>query len=346
MMKQRESNFDLLRVIAGFAVVQSHVSGAFVETAVWDYWDGLPMNHPLFSCVYTAVVRFSVPVFLMLTGAFLLERAETADWKKFYENSWKKVFAPAAMIFLFAVVYNLIFLILVDHQPLTAVLEPLLAGAPFYHLWYIPVIAVIYLLMPFVMLTKNALGEERFFQASAGFLFLAMAALWCNPPVTTHWNIGEGFCYLGYVLIGYTIRQNTHEKKYGLPLVALGFLLQVAAGYLLYKALITGADRALAEHRYIVSYAPLTVIGSVMIFAGFCRLTVKKDFSFLSAHTYGIYLVHAFILDLLLRVFRAHFGQRWLTHLDARIFIPLLALLVWAVSFGVCSALKKIRRRA
>ena len=345
-MKQRESNFDLLRVVAGIAVVQSHVSGAFIETAVWDYWDGFPMNHPLFSCVYTAIVRFSVPIFLMLTGAFLLERSGTADWKKFYANSWKKVFAPAALIFLFAVVYNLVFLLLVDHLPLTAALTPLYEGAPFYHLWYIPVIAVIYLLMPFVMLAKNALGEQLFFRASAGFLILGMAALWCNPPVATHWNIGEGFCYLGYALIGYTIRQNTHEKKYGLPLVAAGFLLQAAAGYLLYRALITGADRALAEHRYIYSYAPLTVIGSVMIFAGFCRLTVKKDYSFLSAHTYGIYLVHAFILDLLLRASRAAYGQRWLTHLDARLFVPLLAVLVWAVSFGVCTAVKKIRHRA
>ena len=345
-MRQREFNYDLLRVLAGFSVVQGHVSGAFIETAVWDYWDGLPMNHPLFSCVYTAIIRFSVPVFLMLTGAFLLEKAETADWKKFYEHSWRKVFAPAVSVIVFAVVYNLLFLVLIDHQPLMAVLEPLYEGAPFYHLWYIPVIAVVYLLMPFVMRAKEALGETLFFRASAGFFVLGMMALWCNPPVTTHWNIGEGFCYLGYALIGYAIRQNVREKKYSAPLILAGFLLEAVAGYLLYKALITGADRTMAEHRYIVSYAPLTAAGSVLLFAGFSRLTIKKDFSFLSSHTYGIYLVHAFILDLLLRISRACFDQRWLTHLDARIFIPLLTLLVWAISLGVCASVKKIRRRS
>ena len=50
-MKEREYNYDLLRAVSAFAVVLGHVAALFIETAQWDYFDGLPMNHPLISVV-------------------------------------------------------------------------------------------------------------------------------------------------------------------------------------------------------------------------------------------------------------------------------------------------------
>ena len=344
-MRERESNYDLLRGLAAASVVLAHVSASFVETFVWDYWDGIPGNHPLVSCVYTTLPRFSVPVFLMLSGAFLLGDERTGDFRSFYQKALKRVAVPAVIAIVFACVYNFITLGLIDHAGMRAVFQPLLDGAPFYHLWYLPVMLMSYLSAPFVYRFKDAVGESLFIKVSLVMTALGSYALWQNSPVTMHWNIGEAFCMLGYFMAGYSLRALSKDKKGGWVVVSLGVILEIIAGWLLYKALLSGMDRTLAEHRYIMTYTPLITLASLLIFAGFARVRVRGDYRWFSEHTYEIYLIHAFVLDVILRVSRHLYGQRTLTHLDSRIAIPVIALIVYLVSYGIAVLIKKAKPR-
>jgi membrane-bound acyltransferase YfiQ involved in biofilm formation len=156
-----------------------------------------------------------------------------------------------------------------------------------------------------------------------------------------HWNIGESACMAGFFLIGYTLRVTVKTKKGGWLYIVLGLAAEIAAGVVLYRLLASGMDRTLAEHRAIMSYTPAIVLASVLIFAGTARLETKLRFDRLSACTYEIYLVHAFVLDMILRVSRHFFGQRWLTHLDARFAVPVLAVFVYLLSYGIGTGLKK-----
>jgi peptidoglycan/LPS O-acetylase OafA/YrhL len=78
------------------------------------------------------------------------------------------------------------------------------------------------------------------------------------------------------------------------------------------------------------------------MFAGFARLKVHFSTGVFAANTYSIYLIHAFLLDIISRLSRAVNGQRWLCHLDARFAILLLAVLIYVLSCGLGILLHKI----
>ena len=344
-MKTRERNYDLLRVISAYMVILGHVSGTFLETFIWDFYDGLPGNHPLYTCLYTAVCRFSVPVFLMLSGAFVLANDKTADAGAFYRKAGKQIGLPALAAIVFAFAYSAITGLFIDHAGIMPALTALLNGAPFYHLWYLPVMLGIYLMAPWICRFRMESGKTVFRNTSAALLAAGTLALWLNAPVVMHWNIGEAVCYAGYFMCGYVIRDSAKKNRSGIFLVLCGVLLEIGAGILLYRLLLTGADRTLAEHRCILSYTPLTAAASVLIFAGCACTEIKTDTSKLAGAAYGIYLTHAFILDVIVRISRAWMGQRWLTHMDARIAVPLLSLLLYFLSFFVTKGIQAVRRR-
>ncbi|MBQ9328594.1 MAG: acyltransferase [Solobacterium sp.] len=343
-MKERENNYDVLRVISAFGVVIAHVSASFVETFLWDFYDGLPGNHPLYSVLYTTIGRFTVPAFFMLSGAFLLSDSRTGDVHSFFKRSFQRVGIPAIAAMGFGVIYSLISATVFDHTGILPVIQGLLNGTPFYHLWYLPVLLGIYLLCPWVYRFKQEVSERAFCYTAIGMTAAGCLALWMNEPVTMHWNIGEAFCYLGFFLMGSVLRQNCRKGNAGIVYILLGLVMEAGCGILLYRALLNGMDRTLAEHRYIVSYAPLIAIASVMIFAGFSKLTIKTDVRRLSSAAYGVYLTHAFILDVVLRISRACFGQRALTHLDARIAIPVLAIIIFILSVLLTEVIRNLRK--
>ena len=342
-MKEREYNYDLLRAVSAFAVVLGHVAALFIETAQWDYFDGLPMNHPLVSVVITALCRFSVPAFLMLSGAFVLGNPKTKDAASFYRRSWRHVGIPALAAMIAGVVYSLFCGLVLDHTGVMPAVEALISGAPFYHLWYLPIMAGTYLLAPWICRLREEVTPEAFAKLAVGMTVAGCLGLWLNPPVASHWNIGEAFCYTGYFMLGYVLRETNRGKSGGWLFIAAALLLHACSGVLVYRAVfVSGMDRALAEHRYFMSYAPLTVLASVLMFAGFARLKVHFSSGVFAAHTYSIYLIHAFLLDIISRLSRAVNGQRWLCHLDARFAILLLAVLIYVLSCGLGILLHKI----
>ena len=90
--KVRENNYDLLRIISTFAVILIHVN-AFYISKMTDYasnlyWIGSAIN---------IVTRFSVPCFVMLSGAFLLSNPKNKDYKTFYKKTFSKIFLPFAL---------------------------------------------------------------------------------------------------------------------------------------------------------------------------------------------------------------------------------------------------------
>ena len=98
-----------------------------------------------------------------------------------------------------------------------------------------------------------------------------------------------------------------------------------------------GLDRELLEQRWLLAYTPGITVSSLLVFSGFGMVDLKKDYRNLSSYSYPVFLVHALILDFILRLSRYYLGQRWLAHLDSRIFIPFLTLLILIISrFSPC----------
>lgn len=81
----RQSNFDLLRIISTFAVVLIHVNANVADS------NNISLVGFNFCSLINIITRFSVPCFVMLSGAFILNNEKNADYKHFYAKSFYKI---------------------------------------------------------------------------------------------------------------------------------------------------------------------------------------------------------------------------------------------------------------
>lgn len=158
MQKTRESNYDILRICATFAVVMLHVSGGFLRYGGTD----VPTNCSLPIMLLNHIVRFAVPCFLMLSGAFLLSDERNADHAYFYRKSFHNIGVTGIAFCLLYTLYHgvrlLVSIFVLHHhtaaflpQGLLSLLLNLLRGQPHVHLWYLFTLVGVYLAVPFVI---------------------------------------------------------------------------------------------------------------------------------------------------------------------------------------------------
>ena len=158
MPKKREANYDLLRIISTFAVVVIHVVATFFA-----YNDAkVPTNCHFGTLLISHVARFSVPCFLMLSGAFLLADGRNADYKYFYKKSVKNIGITGSIFCLLYVLYRMTTVtlgtfVLHTHSVealgsrLLKIFIDLLSGQISGHLWYLYTLIGVYLAVPFVI---------------------------------------------------------------------------------------------------------------------------------------------------------------------------------------------------
>ena len=157
MSYAREENFDLLRIISAFAVIVIHISSRFLQ-----YKDLVPQNCTFPVMLLNHIVRFAVPCFLMLSGAFILADERNADYKYFYKKSFRNIGITSIIFCLLYVLYSMAKLglsVFIIHKHsvdtvfprLFAIVKDLIKGKPYYHLWYLFTLVGLYLAAPFVI---------------------------------------------------------------------------------------------------------------------------------------------------------------------------------------------------
>ena len=310
--KNRLFYFDLLRTIACLGVIMIHVCASSVtkEIGGLDYWAGIFLN---------ALSRACVPLFVMLSGALLLDENYI-----FTREKWLGRILKMLLFFMFwAAGYTLVFDVagaLVKHEEvhvLDAILS-MLKG--FYHLWFIPMIIGLYLLIPLLRLwvkKQNRQYIEYFLILSLFFSSLIpqlVRILVCfNPAFET---LGEAFDninmhytlgYTSYFILGWYLHNfDLRRKKLFYVLGFAGFCITVTGTYLLYK--LTG----ISEFVFTGNFAVNVLFYSIAIFifakANFAhRQQLPSAFSGLvscvSKHSLGIYAVHAAVIAVAMRIF-------------------------------------------
>lgn len=336
MTKQRESNYDLLRILCAIAVVSIHVTAMYMNASADENVFGEIYQTGLFTTyLYNILSRFAVPCFLMLSGAFVLGDKRNADFKYFYKKSFRSIGITAL---LFGVLYTLLALVMSSHGSISGisdVAKDVISGSPYYHLWYLSTLLGLYIIAPIVIRVAGSLqadGINLFGKISLVFLVLACI----GNSTSTHilyWDIGEQFCYLGYFLVGYTIRLWAADRKNNFRAAAFVFGgVLVECMLLCVNYLIAYREVSVSEFWVkvfdIMPLAPFEVLASVLIFAGFSLLNINVDFSKLSSYTFLIYLLHAVVWD-----FMAFFIRRGLYRIiDNRVLIPGCIVLVFLIS--------------
>ena len=332
---QRVAYFDLLRVLASAAVVVLHLAAQNwgtldVSTSAWRVLN-----------LYDGLVRWSVPVFVMISGALFLSRPPT------WEKLWRRHIARIAAAFAFwTVVYGLVSR-LRDGTRGQALERELLRGH--YHMWYLFMILGLYLIVPFL---TELIKSERLVRY---FMLLSLVATFLLPQIAAviAQNAPDGISVLGgvldnlrlnfvmgftgYFLLGWYLHTHEIGEKaerliYGLGAIGLGATVLLTKSVSLRQGVSCGIFYGFLTTNVLMAAAAVYLFAKQRYHG-----QGRRFFATLSRYSFGVYLVHPLVIETLGK----QFGLTTLSFHPA-LAVPLMTLPVLGVSYAVSWALSKI----
>jgi surface polysaccharide O-acyltransferase-like enzyme len=283
-MADRDLRLDRLRLLAAIAVVWLHAASLVVSrrpdalSAAW--WTANMAD---------AFSRWSVPVFVMLSGATGLPSAGVADPLDYYRRRAERVLLP---LLAWTAIY-LGFRVLTEPAFTSArALESIRLGSPYYHLWYLYMLVGLTLVMPFLGVFTRALDPRRLLVLTLICFAIAAPEIAFRPARATFLPMFLPF--MGYALAGHLLMRGS------VP-VASGTLLRLAVlgGYL--TAILTGlllpaiGPKALQVGYHYLN--PIVVMTALALFAAFRDPAIRagvpdRVVRWSAPLTFGVFLMH------------------------------------------------------
>lgn len=330
---KRNNELDCLRTIACFLVIVIHVSADFVVDNIEQYNLQFTAGN-----LFDSLSRISVPLFVMLSGAFILQNNFNNNYGLFYKKSFNKILIPTFIWGIFYTIFNAIYLpklSLLQHFDFKyfSLVEAWLSGVPHYHLWYIFSTIGLYIITPVLINLKNDIGEHKFFKLSILILILNIIIA-ANSSL--YWMI-EFTIYIGYFMLGYTLKNYSRNNRFNIKLSYLISLASILLIFILteYFAKYNLFNKTLYFYKYL---SPFVSIGAVFCFLTFLNIKMKYNyFENLSNHSFHIYLIHPLVLSFFqyhLLYFKIKVNAFW--------YIPVVAIIVFAISYFLSIVISKI----
>lgn len=288
---------DNARIIAIFAVVFLHAAAgvvvqSYIGTESW--WIGN---------IYDSLVRWCVPVFVMISGALLLDPGKKEGLRDFYFKRLSRILVPILFWSAFFLLWTMLKGIAKGKAPSLLDLAILLfSGKPYFHMWFLYMIVVLYLFTPFF---RKIIANSSRNEITMLVVFIALLSALnsigemiysSDSKLFTNWFLA----YIPYFFLGYLIRtdQRDYPKLVLCGVFALSSILTAAGCY------AVASRKGLTAGLYFYNYLSITVIPmsvSVMyLLKSWKRPIGNINFTkSLSALTLGVYLIHPIILELI-----------------------------------------------
>lgn len=327
---------DYLRVFSIVAVIALHVSAQN-----WRKIDVATYPWQIFNLV-DSISRWCVAVFVMISGALFLER----------QHSIKKIYSKYILRLVTAFIFWSTVYAVLSGGGIRKIILRIIEGH--YHLWFIPMIIGLYICLPIIKKITESLYVTRYFLIIAFiFVFLipqlvllvnnfgcsslktVLASM--NVPLTDmHLQLAAG--YTGYFILGYCLNRIDFTGKQRHIIYCLGiaaFIFTVAAdSYLSLKA-------QTPKSTFYGDFTVNVLFESICIFIFFkyhspASGSSGKILTRLSNYSFGAYLVHILILDLLKKA-----GFHTLSFTPA-VSVPLLIIITAVSAFLVSAVIHRI----
>ncbi len=328
---------DFLKIGAMYAVVLIHSAAplliAYNRQGPRVWWVGN---------LYDSLARWCIPVFFMLSGAFLIGKAQRVGPGPFLARRLQRIGIPFLIWSAVYFVWN----IQMNNHDLSygSFLVTIIREPAYYHLWYLYVLMGVYLFAPLLSVYLQSASKRNV----TYFIILWVIFGSVLPTVEAYFDFPlfmistapySLFRYLGFFLIGYLMRNSSCSRGW-LTLYALVFLaglLVTIAGTWWLTVVKGGGEFSGVFYEY---YSPNVLIMSVSLFIIIKSLRlpsgvyvpnpVAGTISFVAGCVPGIYLVHALVIALLQQEFGGFRIDQY-TY-GAVLGVPLFALIVFGIS--------------
>lgn len=284
---KRIINLDLLRVIAIMGVISIHSCSILLKP--WGIYD-------IQSWVYApnivdAFSRFSVPLFVMVSGALILKPHQRFS---FFMISKRVIRVLIPLLIWEAIIKWYFDKTLIGWKDVFV--EP-----PKYHFWFIYMIIGVYLLIPIYQAIFDYLQNKPVLQIYSFVLWVLFTSIPTvyNPPMFG--LIGQnGFLqYGGYFLLGALLFQ--YQWKSNL-LACLALFSACSAIIAIQVGSLSLQANALVSTPYSY-FNPLVLLSAIALFIGMMHITIKQKWfkllTLLSNLSFLIYFIHVIFIELI-----------------------------------------------
>ena len=342
--------FDYLRVAATIAVIFLHTAainwyGADVNGGTWKVFN-----------FYDSLVQWSVPIFVMISGALFLGRNDIRIKDIYSKYVLRMLTGYCAWSFLYYLLsgksIEAKILGLVSRGKLENWVS--LSGG-YYHLWFVPMIAGLYICLPILkQIVKNEQVTKYFLLISFIFWSLipelvklsndfiggsfAVVVNAMNDALSkTDFKLLMSFAF--YFVLGYVVSNLSFSKRQRVVIYALGI-----AGFLftifVSMAISLKLQKPVGDY---YSYPNVNVVfESMAVFVFFKNRKFDKEkiniiCQKLSKWSFGAYFVHALVIQKL-----ADHGISTISILNPILAVPVITLITFVISMSVSALLNQI----
>jgi surface polysaccharide O-acyltransferase-like enzyme len=329
---------DVAKIAAIFAVVTVHVCSGPNELL------GILTGKTWFVTVLIEVAnRWCVPLFIMVSGMLLLQSRTAAESPRaFYARRAARIAIPLVGWTLF---YRWFTEYTGPHASFEENVQAVYSGQPYFHLYFLFVIAGLYLVCPYLAraidgLSQRQLGALTLSALLLGFLWEGVPP-WLPPTGSNAFSLFAP--YIGYFLAGCWLGRVRLDQQLALGCAAIFALVAVAASLATYEF---GHISTPLDWHYLYAYpTPAVVVMSLCVFVVLRYLCERREergpikhiqgLHYVGEATFGIFLIHPFFFKLWLEhepIPTEATGILW--------WLPLTVLGLVAISF-VCTIVMK-----
>ena len=279
-MSQRNPNIDVMRVLAAFAVVWLHVSVRVIysdpNVTSSGWWVGN---------IIDSFSRWSVPLFVMVSGALSLSAPSSSSPIKFWI---KRGYRLIPAIIFWTLVFFAFRKFLEGPFGLKDAIKSLIEGNPYGHLWYLYMLIGLTFVTPFLQQLVGGLSQFSLLLLIVGsFTLASFEALFGGRSVTF---LPSFLPFIGYFLAGHYLTHHSSPPKSWLMITIIlicGFSIALGTGALLPLRDVQAYDLTYSYHN------PLVVVMSLCVFLAVIktRRTIGP-FIRIAPLTLGVYVIH------------------------------------------------------
>ena len=347
---QHIAYIDVLRVISMLSVVFLHTAAGSLrgnlDSAVWHV-----------SNVLTSIMSSSVPIFFMISGAMLLNSEKTLSISFTYKKRLPKAFVPFLTWSVVAVLYFAVTGFItsseVNWTDIVTRLKNITSQPTTVHLWFMYALIPLYILSPILKKMVDALSDNlmrylillwlTFSSVIPTLSAIAPAKIQSFFVLNPSYDLNFLNGYIGYFIIGYSLFK--FEKPVSKKMLAFIILVDttvISLGTWLktnqigqYSELFKGYSRVFI---LILSVAIFLLVKEASMSRSHSPRS-SKIISVLSTASFGIYLCHNLLVNLLSKIIHLGPAESLLTLFGsffAVLFISLSMIIIAASIKPIC----------
>ena len=338
-MSFRNEWLDAARFFSICAVVLLHVAGVVLNR------DPIGSLNWWAANVYESASRWCVPVFVMISGALLLDPSKKESVSEFYKKRLSKILIPTLFWSCFFLLYGLQFGLAPGNPefgkvPLTTgkFLQKLLMGEPHYHMWFLYMIVGLYFFTPvFRIVVSNSTRSQLVIFTSAALVLVGISFLfgrYAHNPANSF--LASFVYYIPLYFLGYLISTTTKTFSYVFLIssIVIGMVVTAVGFYVL--SMSFGVETGLYFYGYLSFNVMATACFVMFLFKKLKFGWFREFFIKAGPLVLGVYLVHTIFLEAI-----CAWGLGPLSR--NRIFsIPLVTMVVLTLSFACVFLMRRI----